>query len=155
MSQTTREVGGEITRASKTINKDLPDIVKNTRASTKALAKLTEELNQFRKLAGGTDRPAEEGLSAYANGLLELIQKAGGKVGLKNPLGTGLLFDQAAEKWVELVRPQALALIFLAKNRSDYLNKLAGTYSIQVGDKQPRPLKEWIRENHPPSKVLK
>jgi hypothetical protein len=155
LTQTAREVGDEIGRTTRTLNKDLPGIVENTRATAEAVARITEEMNQFRKLVGGSDRPAEEGLPVYANSLLEFIQASGGKVGLRNPLGRGLVLEQPADRWVMFARSQALALVFIARNRADYLNTLAGSYYIQVGDEAAKPLKEWLRANHPLSKELK
>ena len=154
------DIRSQLHTTGKTVNEHLPEIVDKTRTTTKTLAELAEDVRQLKELAGVTSSARDEGLVAYANGALKQIESSGGVIGLKKTFGGKGLKDQLpAREWAVGARKEAVLLTVLAKSKKELATRLSETkfgsaWMIQIGDQEPVPLLDWLRENHPPSKEL-
>ena len=94
---------------------------------------------------------------AYADGLLDAVQRSGGTIGLKPKLiGDALKDTQPAAEWVVAARKEALWLTFRVKSKQELLERLTknmygSDWHIQLPGKEPLPLAEWLKANHPES----
>jgi hypothetical protein len=142
----------------RTVNEQLPVIVEKTRATTETVAELAADVRQLKQLAGMAGAPRDQNLVAYADGVLDAIEKSGGTIGLKKLLGGGGLKDTLpAREWAVGARKEAVLLTVVAHSRRELAtrlgkNKFGAPWYIQVGGAEPVPLLDWLRANHPPSK---
>jgi hypothetical protein len=91
--------------------------------------------------------------------VLETIDKSGGVIGVKKFVGSGLTGTRPANEWVTGERKEALFMTLLAKSKKDMLNAIVKTktgrsWYIQLPDKEPMTLLDWLRENHAETKKL-
>lgn len=146
--------------AGHTVNEHLPAVVEKTHATTETLADLSADVRQLKELAGATGGVRDQNLVAYADGALKHIAESGGTVGLKKVLGgKGLKNELPAGEWVAGARKEAVFLVAVVRSRQELAtrlvkNKFGSPWYIQVGDREPVSLLDWLRENHPASKDL-
>ncbi len=163
--------------AGQTVNKDLPDIVRRSHATsevvttnlprviervdktTEVMAGLAEDVRQLKELAGLTSTPRDKSVTAYASGVLEKIASSGGVVGARKTMGKGLKNPVPAAQWVAAERREALFLVVLGRSKKEMLRaivttKLGFSWYIQLPGQEPVKLLDWLRENHPPTKEL-
>jgi hypothetical protein len=158
-TQLTRSAEG-IQTTGKTVNEHLPEIVDKTRTTTETLAELAADVRQLKELAGVTGSARDQNLVAYADSVLTRIEESGGVIGLKKTLGGKGLKDQLpAKEWAVGARKEAVVLTVLAKSKKELAtrlgkNKFGSAWMIQIGDQEPVPLLDWLRENHPPSREV-
>jgi len=150
-AQTVQSVG-------QTVNEHLPEIVEKTRTTAETLAELAEDIRQLKELAGMSHTPRDQNLVAYANGVLNAIESSGGTIGLRKS-GGGLRNPLPAKEWAVGARKEALFLTVVAKSKKELLtrlakNKFGSSWHIQVGDKEPMPLLEWLQKNHEATREL-
>ena len=167
----------EVRRSVDTVNKDLPQIVEKsrqvadvvhghlpellekTKKTSEAVSAVAEDVQQLRKLLGLPRGGRDETLVAYMDGVLEAVEQSGGTIGLKKVLGKGLDDPVPAREWVARARrTDALSALLLAGSRGDFLRGLGRSavlkriWYIQVGGREPVPLVDWVKANHPGSK---
>ena len=145
----------ELKRSARTVNRDLPVILSNTRKTTDTLAEVSRDIKDLRNLAGVEDAPRDETLVAYADALLDLIEsQENAAVGTEKLIGTDLSDPLSAAEWVAGARKEAVWLTFRAKSKRELLDRLTESkfgspWLIRIGDSEPVPLRDWLAENHP------
>lgn len=151
----------ELKQTSQTVNKHLPEILANVKKSTETLAVLSEDIKQLRDLAGvASGAPRDRTLVTYADSILDFLESTKAQIGLeKKVLGSGLKSVMPVGEWVVDARKEALWLTFRVKSHSELLerlceNKFGSSWFIQFEDKEPVPLIDWLKENHPETKEL-
>lgn len=143
-----------------TVAENLPEIVEKTRKSTETLAELSEDIRQMKELAGVANTARDKNLVAYADSVLDRIEASGGTIGLKKTLGgNGLKSAVPAREWVVAARKEALVLTALARSKKELVSRLAvnkfgSPWQFQEPGKEPLPLIDWLRVNHPPTRDL-
>jgi hypothetical protein len=148
-----KEMGG-------TINQHLPEIVEKTRTTAETLAELSEDLRQLKELAGVAHTVRDKNLVAYATSLLDAVEASGGQIGLKKTFGgSGLKNLVPAKEWVVSARKEALVLTILVRSKTELMtrlakNKFGSHWYIQIGDREPMTLMDWLKANHPATKEL-
>ena len=146
--------------AGRTVNEHLPAVVEKTQATTETLAELSADVRQLKELAGATGGVRDQNLVAYAEGALRQVETSGGTVGVKKLLGgSGLKNELPAREWAAGARKEAVFLVAVVRSKKELAtrlstNKFGSPWYIQVGDKEPVPLLDWLREHHPASKDL-
>jgi hypothetical protein len=154
------DIRSQLTRSGNTVNEHLPAIVEKTHKTTETLADLSEDVRQLKELAGVTGSARDQNLVAYANSALAQIESSGGVIGLKKTFGGKGLKDQLpAREWAVGARKEAVLLTAVAKSKKELATRLAknkfqSDWMIQIGDQDPVPLLDWLREHHEPSKEL-
>jgi hypothetical protein len=146
-------------QATETLSKNLPPMVDHAAAAAEELAELAADIRQLKELAGVTNTVRDQNLLAYANSLLRTIETSGGVIGVKKTFSQGLKNTRPAAEWAVGARKEALFLSLLVKSKKEMLTRLAKTkfgshWYIQLPDKQPATLLDWLRENHPGSRDL-
>ena len=142
----------EFKRTAVAVNENLPEILDKTRKSADTLAELSEDIKQLRDLAGATG-PRDRSLVAYADAVLDAVEKSGGTIGLKSRIGREALRDtQPAMEWVTAARKEALWLTFNAKSKEELLTRLCETkfgseWHIELPNQEPLALKDWLEKN--------
>ncbi len=149
----------ELKQTSQTVNEHLGEILLNVKKSTETLAILSEDIKQLRDLAGvASGTPRDRTLVAYADSILDFIESTDAQIGLeKKIIGSGLKSLMPAQEWVVDARKEALWLTFRAKSRNELLerlckNKFGSSWFIEFEAKEPLPLLDWLKENHPETK---
>jgi hypothetical protein len=153
------EVVDKIRTVTETVAKTLPPVVERVDRTTEVMSELAEDVRQLKELAGLTHTPRDKSVTAYATSLLSLVESSGGEIGLKKTVGRGLKDSKAAVDWVRTERREVLFLTLLGRSKKELLNgivktKLGFNWYIQIGDKPPVKLLDWLRENHPETKAL-
>ena len=141
------------------IAEHLPEIVDKTRQTTETLAELAQDIRQLKELAGVSSTARDKTLVAFADSVLDAIERSGGKVGLKKTFGNGLKSELPAKEWVVGARKEALLLTVLAKSKGELLerlthNKFGSAWYLQMADAEPVTLLDWLRQQHPASREL-
>jgi hypothetical protein len=155
-----RDSAETVRTAGRTVNDHLPAVVEKTQATTETLADLAADVRQLKELAGATGGVRDQNLVAYAEGALRQVEASGGTVGLKKVLGgSGLKSELPAQEWAAGARKEAVFLVAVARSRKELAtrlatNKFGSPWYIRVGDQEPVPLLDWLREHHPPSRDL-
>jgi hypothetical protein len=167
-----------------TVNKDLPDVVKRTHATSEVVARslpevektlprvidrvdrtsevlagLAEDVKQLKELAGLTNVPRDQTVSAYADSVLKQIASSGGVVGVRKMVGKGLKNPAAAAEWAAKERREAVFMALLGRSKKEMLKaivttKLGLSWYIQLPGQEPVKLVDWLRENHAETKEL-
>lgn len=142
-----------------TVSENLPEIVDRVDRTTEVLAELSEDIRQLKELAGISSNKRDENLVTYANGLLRVIEKSGGQIGVKKVVGSGLKNTSSAQEWAVSARKEALFLTLLVKSRKEMLTRLGKTklglnWYMELPGKSPVPLIDWLKEHHPETKSL-
>jgi hypothetical protein len=143
-----------------TLAENLPELVEKTRTTADTLAELAADLRQLKELAGVANTVRDKNLVAYATSLLDAIDASGGQIGLKKTFGgSGLKNLVPAKEWVVSARKEALLLTVLARSKTELMtrlakNKFGSHWYIQIGDKEPMTLMDWLKANHPATKEL-
>src|SRR5262249_46675820 len=152
------EILAKTRQATETVNANLPEIVEKTRAATETLAGLAEDVEKLKHLAGVAGVPSDKSLVAYADSLLDTVEKSKGSIGLKKWLGgKELTAVVPAAEWVVGARKEALFLVLIGRSRADILkglsrNKFGSPGYIESADRDRGPLREWGRATPPESK---
>jgi hypothetical protein len=160
LSNNLPEVVEKVRKSTDTISKNLPTMVERIDKTTEVLAELAEDIRQLKELAGVTTKERDKSLVAYGISVLKKIETSGGIIGLKKKtFGSGLKNTKPAAEWAVGARKEALFLALLVKSKKEMLtrlakNKFGSNWYIQFPDKDPVPLLDWLRENHPESKDL-
>jgi hypothetical protein len=146
-------------QVSDTVSKTLPEVVQHVSRSAEELAELAEDIRQLKELAGVTTKDRDKSLVAYGNSVLKAIESSGGQIGVKKSFGKGLKNLRDAREWAVGARKEALFLSLLVKSKKEMLIRLAKTkfgshWYIQLPDKEPMRLLDWLKENHPESRDL-
>lgn len=137
-----------------TVAEHLPEIVEKAQKSSETLADLSEDIRQLKELAGVSNSTRDNSLVVYADSVLDCIEASGGTIGLKKTLGgSGLKSTSPAKEWTVSARKEALFLTVVAKSKKELLkrlteNKFGSYWYIQLEDKSPLPLVEWLKANH-------
>jgi hypothetical protein len=156
----------ETEQAGKTINTNLPPLVKRSEAfldqsasTEESLIDLTDSFRQYRDLMGGAqggkqDKP----MLAYGTSLLKFIGEQNASIGVKKR-GPEQAVRQAvpARQWASTAQRDLYFLSLVAKTKEDMLHGLARTRSpaplqILLQDQGPRLLGDFLRDLHPESK---
>jgi hypothetical protein len=152
------EILAKTRQATATVNDNLPEIVEKTKLATETLAGLAEDVERLKHLAGVSGVPRDKSLVAYADSLLDTIEKSKGSIGLKPWLrGKELTGVVPAAEWVVGGRKEALFLVLVGRSRADILrgltrNKFGSPWYIELEGKEPVTLLDWVKANHPESK---
>jgi hypothetical protein len=147
-------------QVSAVVTENLPTIVEKTRTTTDTLAELSEDVKQLKELAGLTGGTRDQNLVAYADSVLNLIDQSGGSIGLKKTLGgSGLKNVVPAMEWVVGARKEAVFLTLVVRSKKEFVTRLAKnkfgfSWYIQIGNREPITLMDWLKENHPATKEL-
>src|SRR5947199_295627 len=149
-------------KATDTLLENLPEIADRVHTTTATVAELTEDVRQLRELLGlPRGKKRDETLVAYTTSVLDALEKSGGVIGLKKTVGKGLKNPVAANEWVPGARREAFLLTVLGKAQSkqDMLTRLAtnwrgSNWYIQVGDRDPMTVLDWLKANHVPTREL-
>jgi hypothetical protein len=149
-------------KATDSLVENLPEIADRVHTTTATVAELTEDIRQMRELLGlPRGKKRDETLVGYATSVLDSLEKSGGVIGLKKTVGKGLKNPVAANEWVPGARREAFLLTLLgkAKSKRDMLARLAtnwrgSNWYIQVGDREPVTLLDWLKTNHVPTREL-
>ena len=155
-----RDSAEAVRTAGRTVNEHLPAVVEKTQATTETLAELSADVRQLKELAGATGGVRDQNLVAYAEGALRQVEASGGTVGLKKLLGgSGLKGELPAREWAAGARKEAVFLVAVTRSKKELAtrlatNKFGSPWFIQVGNSEPVPLLDWLREHHPASKDL-
>ena len=143
------------------VNESLPPIMRNVRQSSGVIAALAKDIQRLRNLAGVTNKARDKSLVVYADGILDLLSKQRGQMGLtKKLLGSGLKRLRPLEGWVQAARKEALWLTFRANSKQELLhrlchNKWGSQWMLALEGAQPVALIVWLRRHHPPTAQLK
>jgi hypothetical protein len=137
-----------------TVSERLPEIVEKIQKTTEVVAELSEDLNQLKELAGVTNTMRDKNLVAYADSVLKAIESSNGTIGLKKTVGRGLKNTLPARVWAVGARKEALFLTLLVRSKSEMVTRLCKTklgfnWYMQIGDAEPLPLLDWLKEHHP------
>src|SRR5262249_962567 len=102
----------------------------------------------------------DQGLLDYADSVLTLIEKSGGTIGKKKPIGRSLMSERPAREWAAGERKIILGWLVVAGTKRDVVEKLTHAYAglgpswhIRTDNQQPVPLLEWLKEHHPPTRT--
>jgi hypothetical protein len=139
------------------LHDSLPEIVDKAKTTTDTLAELSEDVRQLKELAGMTGQARDQGLVAYANAVMEVIERADGVVGVKKVFGKGLKDAVPAKEWAVGGRKKAVLLTIICRSRAEFLTRLCekvlGTkWFIQIANAEPVPLADWVRARLPDGK---
>ncbi len=150
----------ELKRTARTVNEQLPEILDKSRRSADALAAVSDDIRQLRDLAGAPAAGArDETLAAYADSVLDALEKSDLSIGLKPKLfGDALKDTQPAKEWVVAARKEGLWLTFRAKSKAELLDGLTKNkfgsdwYAQPPAGGEAVPLRDWLKANHPESR---
>ena len=143
----------ELKQSTTIVNDNLPIILEQTRTSTETLATLSEDLREFRDLAGAAG-PRDDTLVTYADEILDLVQgQTSARIGVEKLIGSSLDDPRPAVDWVADARKEAVLQTLRSATRFELLNRLChnrfgSPWRIQFGDDEPVLLMEWMRDNH-------
>lgn len=159
LSKNLPQVVARVDKMTLTLSENLPDLVDRIGKTSEVIAELAEDIRQLKELAGVTSGARDKSLVAYANGLLQAVELSGGSIGVHKPFGKGLKNTRPAAEWVVGARKEALILTILVKSKKEMLTRLGKTklganWMIEFPEKEPVPLIDWLRLNHPESKEV-
>ena len=71
----------------------------------------------------------------------------------------GLKGELPAQEWAAGARKEAVFLVAVVRSKRELAarlaaNKFGSPWYLRVGDAEPVPLLDWLREHHPPSRDL-
>jgi hypothetical protein len=150
----------EIRRTNQTVNAHLPQILTNVNTATTTLAALSKDINAFRDLAGMVDMPNDRSLVAYADSILDFLEKQpNGQIGLEKLVGKGLKDVVSSADWARDSRKEGLWLTFRASTKQELLdriakNKFGSDWYFTAPGIEPMKLIDFLKSNHPDSKGL-
>ncbi len=149
-------------KATDNLAENLPEIAKRVRTTMATVSELTDDVRQLRELLGlprGTSR--DNTLAAYATGMLDTLERSGGVIGLKKALAKGMKNPVPAKEWVVGARREAMLLVLLgrAKSKQEMLSRLSknwlgSNWYIQIDDRDPVTVLDWLKANHPPTRAF-
>ena len=159
LSQNLPQVIARVDKMTLTLSDNLPDLVDRAGKASEVIAELAEDIRQLKELAGISASARDKSLVAYANGLLGAVESSGGTIGVKKTVGKGLKNTRPAAEWVVGARREALVLTILVKSKKEMLTRLGKTklganWMIELPDKEPMTLIDWLRQNHSESKEV-
>jgi hypothetical protein len=141
------------------VNAHLPQILEKIDGTSATLKDVADDLKTLRDLAGASE-PRDKSLAVFADRLLDLLQAAPARVGVKALIGSKIKKPMSATDWVHNARKEALWLTFRAKSKTDLLerlckNKFGSQWLILAeGAKSPQPLASWFAEHDAEAKAL-
>lgn len=147
-------------RTADVVNDKLPGILSRAETTGTTLAELAHDVQMLKQLAGVDSKARDQGLVAYADSVLDLLEKQPGQIGLRKKLGgSGLKDTVPVKEWVVAARREALLLTVLVKSRRELLerltrNKFGSDWYLELPGQTPVRLSDWIKANHPASKEL-
>lgn len=153
------EVVEKVRHSTDTIAQHLPELLERANKATEVIGELAEDIRQLKELAGLTNTRRDENLVAYANGVMKRIETSGGAIGTKKVVGRGLKNPQPATEWSVSARKEALILAILVKSKKEMATKLAKTklgtnWYIEIPEKDPVTLLDWLKQNHEETRSL-
>lgn len=154
------DLRSELKRTNATVNAHLPQIVANVNTATATLAAVSKDVESFRDLAGLVDTPQDRSLVVYADSVLDFLEaQQAGQVGLEKITGKGLKDVVSAAEWARDSRKEALWQTFRASTKKELLerlatNKFGSPWFFTAPGIEPVKLVDFLRLNHPESKVL-
>ncbi len=149
-------------KTTEVVSENLPGVLERAQVSAEVLAELAEDIRQLKDLAGaGKER--DRNLVAYADSLLNAIEKTGGRIGVSKTFSlskSSIKDTRPVSEWVADARKEALFWMLLVSTKKDMAVKLAKTklgfnWLIEVPGKQPERLLDWMKANHPETRDLK
>jgi hypothetical protein len=152
------DVRREMKHTNAIVNEHLPPILANANKATETMARVSKDIDAMRDL-GGLTGPKDRSLAAYADGLLDLLEKQTGKIGLEKVIGKELKDLVPIQEWVAAARKEALWLTFRASSKADLLdrlskNKLGSHWMLAPEGGPPQKLVEFWKANHAESAKL-
>jgi hypothetical protein len=152
------DVRREMKQTNALVNEHLPPILANAKQATDTMARLSKDIEAMRSLAG-LSGPKDHSLAQYADGLLALLDKQTGQIGIEKVIGKELKDLVPVQEWVAAARKEALWLTFRASSKADMLDRLGknkfGSPWYFAPASGPRvTLIEFWKANHPESAKL-
>jgi hypothetical protein len=149
-------------KAATTVDKHLPGIIEDTEKSVQSLAEVSQDLKNYSELFGDVYAARQnKDTLIHAQSVLDLIAgQQNAKIGVKKPHdGKELVAARDAQQWANRARKVAPLLSILSKSKPEMLSRLSTAPSglpwyIQVGEKAPMLLQDWVKANHEASKGL-
>lgn len=161
---------------SKAVSENLPELLEKSKTVSEKLLHASEALpeimDQIKALAEDVKRLKEllagsslvkhdDSVVAFANGVLNAIEKADGVIGVTKNVGSGLKDTRKAEDWVREERREVFWLAAVrGKSKKEIVEgivktKLGFSWHIQLsGSKKHVTLLEWLKKNHPETAAL-
>jgi hypothetical protein len=154
LSKNLPEVVDKVRKTTDTVTESLPEVVERVERTTEVMAELADDIRQLKELAGVGSTKRDENLVAYTNGVLKLIASSGGTIGEKKVVGRGLKNVKPAAEWVAGRRKWALYWMLRVTSKKEMVARICKGAYIELPGKEPVPLIDWVRENHPETKAL-
>lgn len=150
-------------KATTILTADLPKLVITSEAALTSVAELSDSFGQYKGLLGIVHAPSQKpSLMSYGASLLGFLGgTTNATVGQKKPGTNGPLTKTMPASEFAAAATKDLNFFGVAgSSKADVLHGIAKTASpspwhIQVGDAAPKPLADWVKENHPDSKDMK
>jgi len=151
----------ETETAAATINNNLPRLFANANTALDNLSDLSDSFNQYKEVLSVVHTATQnKGLFSYGSSILDWIDGQDATIGVKKAGSEpGLKQERPAKEWVASTRKEALFLSLRTTSKAEMLHGLARTSSraplyIQIGNKAPRLLADWLKETHSASKEV-
>jgi hypothetical protein len=159
VSKTLPEVVEKVRSGTDMVSKSLPKVVERVERTTEVVAELAEDIRQLKELAGLKAVPRDKTVVAYAESVLQTVARSGGVIGVKKTVGKGLKNTRPATEWVEAERREAALMAVLGRSKKQMLQAIVTTklgfyWYIQLPDRAPVRLLDWLKENHEETKTL-
>ncbi len=148
------DVVTKVTDSTELVAEHLPEIVQRVDTTTEVIADLAEDIKQLKELAGLGTTKRDENLIAYTNGALKAIAASGGTIGAKKVIGKGLKNTQPAAEWVAGKRKWTALMLLKFKSKKEVADWLTKGWYLELPDREPIALLDWLREHHPETKAL-
>jgi hypothetical protein len=149
-------------QAATTINSHLPRLLASSETAIDNLSELSDSFKQYKGLMGMVHVATQnKDLLSYGSGILSWVRQQNVTIGVKKPgSDQELKRPTTAKDWAEAAQKDVHFLSLASASKAEVLHGLAKTnaavaWHVQVGDQAPRPLADWVRENHPDSKDVK
>jgi hypothetical protein len=140
------------------VNQRLPDLVDKAEGTMTVVADVSDDIRQYKEMFASQYSTAQaKELTGYVHDLLDFLQTQNASIGLKKADQT-IKTVTTVSRWTQEVRKEASVLGLASSSREEVVKKMSTSRSgdpwqIQHGDDPPKPLADWIRENHPKKKT--
>ena len=149
-------------QAAATLNDQLPRLLASTEAAGNGVAQLADDVGDYKAMMAVVHAAKQEkSLFSYGSSILSFIEGQPATVGRKKA-GTAQPMTAVlpAKSWAGHAKNDVPVLSSTSGSKPDLLHAITRTNSpapwhIQFGKEAPRLLSDWLKENHPESKVAK
>lgn len=147
----------QVHRSTEMVNERLGRILENTDKTTTTLAAFADDLKGLRDLAGLKEKDREDGLIAYTDRVLDLIENTKAEIGVAKivSFSNGLKNLEPANAWARSRRKRAVWLVTTEISKQAVLEELTSTeitgssYYILFPKEEPELLLDWLKRTHP------